>query len=416
MIDYFKSKGGNVKATNIVDNKFLPFITKNVSDDGELFKSNKVNKDGTPIYRTPYKEAEYKGLTISYSENNNFRISGSIHKYWNDGKHNYNDFSVLNFKKSLNEFCNKFNLNPKECRLENLEIGINFTPPINTNDILDWCFLHSTKPFESKYDNEFGRYIQCVHSQYIIKIYNKALHYSAKGYKIDEEIMRFEIKFTVMEKLNKLGIYTLEDLLNFNFSRFKTIILKEWDKVFLFDSSLLDVKGFNQKYCNPIYWKELLKRESHSAYYKHRDKLNKITLKNSNNLKVIIKEIMSNKIDHLTNMGIYFERLPIISIPIPCVNDKIDKRICVVTGINISMQKEDSYLLSHKGLKQLFATDRKKYDEIKKKHLTPKWMDADFNTEIREIAHNIRNTKNNLNLKQKRLYPPNQIQMFTINC
>ena len=319
LTDGIKAKGKNVMSTNIVDNVSLPFVTKNVSDDGVLFKSNKFDKDGKPIYRTTYKKAEHKGLSITYSENNNFRIVGSIHKYYNDGLHNFNDFTETICKATIVKLCNEFGINPNTFILENLEIGINFKPPARTNDILDLCFLHSTKPFESKYDNQFGRYIQCVHSQYIIKIYNKALQYSAKGFKIDEDIMRFEIKFTVMERLNKLGIKTVTDLLSFDFRKFKSMLLKEWDKVLLFDKSIMDLKGFNQKYASDVYWKDLLKRDSHSAYYKHRRKLNEFTLKNSNDLKGKIKETMNNKIDYLTDKGTRFERLPIISIPVPSI-------------------------------------------------------------------------------------------------
>jgi hypothetical protein len=317
LIDGFKAKGKDVESTEIVDSKLLSFVTKNVSDDGVLFKSNKIKENGSPIYRTPYREAEYKGLTITYSENENFRVKGSIHKYYNNGLQNFNDFTETTCKATIVKLCKEFRINPSVFILENLEIGINFLPPINTNDILDLCFLHSTIPFESKYDNQRGRYIQSVHSQYIIKIYNKALQYSSKGYKIDKDIMRFEIKFTVMEKLNNLGIYTLADLLRFDFKRFKRLLLNEWDKVFFFDKSIMYLDDFNQQYASLVYWKDLLKRDSKSAYYKHRRKLNEYALRNSDDLKGKIKEAMSDKIDLLNYRGTRFERLPIISIPVP---------------------------------------------------------------------------------------------------
>ena len=306
MIDGFKGKGKNVESTGIVDNRLLSFVTKNVSDEGVLFKSNKINNNGKPIYRTPYREAEYKGLTITYTENDNYRVKGSIHKYYNDGLHNYNDFSEIICKTTIVKLCKEFQIDPREFILENLEIGINFLPPIKTNCILDLCYFHSTKPFESKYDNKSGRYIQSVHSQYIIKIYNKALQYSSKGYKIEEDIMRFEIKFIVMEKLNNLGIYTLADLLEFDFSRFKSLLIKEWCKVFFFDKRVMNMDSFNQRYASIIYWKELLQRNSKSAYYKHRRKLNEYTLENTDNLKGKVKEVISNKINLLVKKGCTF--------------------------------------------------------------------------------------------------------------
>lgn len=320
MIDGFKAKGKNVNSTDIVDNRSLSFVTKNVSDDGILFKSNKLDNQGKPIYRTPYRKAEYKGLSVIYSENGNFRISGSIHKYYNDGLHNYNDFREAESKVTFLKLCNEFGIDPNIFILENIEIGINFSPPIATNDILDMCFFHGTKPFALKHNDKFGKYIECQHSQYSIKIYNKALQYRSMGFEIDKEIIRFEVKFTVMERLNKLGVITVSDLLSLDFSKFKSMLLKEWDKVFFFDKSVMYLEGFNQQYASEIYWKDLLKRESHSAYYKHKRKLKEFTLKNSDNLKDKVKEVMANKIDFLISKGTRFERLPIISIPVPLNN------------------------------------------------------------------------------------------------
>jgi len=37
----------------------------------------------------------------------------------------------------------------------------------------------------------------------------------------------------------------------------------------------------------------------------------------------------------------------------------------MVTGLDISMQKEGSFLLSHKGLKYYFERDKKTFDEVK---------------------------------------------------
>ena len=75
------------------------------------------------------------------------------------------------------------------------------------------------------------------------------------------------------------------------------------------------------------------------------------------------------------------------------------------------MQK-DSLLLSHTGIKYYKKTDAKVYNEIKRKYLSTKWVDADIETQIKELAHNIRNTYNNRNIKQNRIYPENQYKMF----
>jgi hypothetical protein len=87
--------------------------------------------------------------------------------------------------------------------------------------------------------------------------------------------------------------------------------------------------------------------------------------------------------------------------------------LCKVTGFNISMQKNDSILLSHTGLKYYYKTDRKIFEQLKRKYLSKQWSGANFETQIKEIAHNIRNTKSNQTVKQKKIYQPQQINLLS---
>lgn len=59
------------------------------------------------------------------------------------------------------------------------------------------------------------------------------------------------------------------------------------------------------------------------------------------------------------------------------------------------MQRKDSTLLSHTGLKHYYKNDRDTYEKTKIKYLPSKWKDVDFKTEIKELAHNIRTIKKN---------------------
>ena len=93
---------------------------------------------------------------------------------------------------------------------------------------------------------------------------------------------------------------------------------------------------------------------------------------------------------------------------LPIENNNQNKRVCLVTGLNISMQKEDSFLLSHTGLNYYFNTDKKVFNEVKRKHLSDKWQKSNFTIQIKEIAHNIRNYKSNKEQKQKFIYPMEQ--------
>lgn len=376
-----------------------------------------TNRNGNKV--TPSKNASYKGLEFKIYDTGTITLSGSLHKYWNDGAHNYNDFDNEGVLFVLNDLNTKFDIDPNKCILKCLEIGINITPPVPTNEILDNCLLHKTKPFEYQINSDEGKYKQVQHSQYIIKIYNKALHYKSKGFKVRTEIMRFEIKYTKMQKLNEKGIFCLQDLINYGLQNFKDEVLNEWQNVLYYDNTIqidpltTKLKKAVLEYANPNYWTGLLANSQNKNFTYHKNQLKKIIEKNSNKVQDLTAEIMSKKIDFLNSKTIQIDPLTILSkrIVLNYENDT-KKHLCKVTGFNISMQKENSILLSHTGLKYYYKTDKRIFEQIKRRYLSKIWFKSDFKTQIKEIAHNIRNTNSNQKIKQSRIYKEGQITLL----
>jgi hypothetical protein len=110
--------------------------------------------------------------------------------------------------------------------------------------------------------------------------------------------------------------------------------------------------------------------------------------------------------------GTTIDHLYIQSIPIPPI--KTDERICIITGINISMQKDDSFMLSHTGLKYYYNTDRKVYNELILKYCPVEFKHSHIKKQIEKTAHAIRCRKTNQETKQKRIYPENQYRLFAL--
>ena len=54
------------------------------------------------------------------------------------------------------------------------------------------------------------------------------------------------------------------------------------------------------------------------------------------------------------------------------------------------------------------------FEQIKKEYLSKVWFNSDFQTQIKEIAHNIRNTRSNQSIKQTRIYNPEQFNILSI--
>ncbi|WP_433834644.1 hypothetical protein [Flavobacterium anhuiense] len=302
MIDFIKIIVKNLNPSILEANPLLNFFNIINLATGEI---KTINKYGNKV--TPSKVAYYLGLEFKIYDTGTITVAGSLHKYWNAGLHNYNDFNNEALNAVLKDLKDNFNINADQCTLKCLEIGINITPPIPTNEILDNCFLHKTKPFEFQKNSDEGKYKQVQHSQYIIKIYNKALHYRSKEIKIDNEILRFEIKFTKMEKLNKKGIYSLQDLINYGLHNFKSDLLNDWKNVLFFDETIqidtLDTKLKNRvrEYANPNYWTGLLSNNQKKNFTSHRGQLDKIVASHSEDVKNQIAEIMAKKIDFLNS-------------------------------------------------------------------------------------------------------------------
>jgi hypothetical protein len=428
LIDFIKINIKEINPTILLEaNPLLDFFDNINLQTGEI---KTTNRQGQPI--VPYKNAFYNGLEFRIYDNGLTTLSGSLHKYWNKGAHNYNDFDLTAFLYVLNDLKHKFNITLEQCILKCLEIGVNIVPPIPTNQFLDYCFLHKTDPFESKFNSDEGKYKQVEHSQYIIKIYNKALHYKSKGFNIKTEIMRFEIKYKKMQKLNERGIYNLQDLANYGLHNFKDALLNEFNNILFYDNTIQSKSKSIIHYKNPLYWIELLNRPTKTSYYKHKGILKNITSKSSNKIQLQTAKIMNDKIDFLNSRGASFDPLIILSIHAPqpinlilqngIKSDESDAPkkgiiktnniLCQVTGFNISMQKDNSILLSHTGLKYYYKTDRKIFEQLKRTYLTNQWLKSDFEKQIKEIAHNIRNAKSNQKTKQIRTYKPQQFNLL----
>jgi hypothetical protein len=402
LVDYIKILIKDFNPTILEANPLLEFFDNINLSTGEI---KTVNQTGQKI--TPYKNAFYNSLEFKIYDTGTIYLSGSLHKYYNSGAHNFNDFNFEAFSNVLNDLKDKFNIVPEKCILKCLELGLNITPPITTNEILDYCFLHKTKPFEYQKNSGEGKYKQCKHTQYIVKIYNKALHYKKFFENINPEIMRFEIKYTRMERLNKLGVYNLSEIAKLGFKYFENELLTEW----LFYDTTINAKSKRlTNYQNPIYWTELTQKLTKTNYYKHKRILIDFTLNYSEKIQHQLTEIMSKKIDQLNNRGASFDTLSIMSIHAPQQLNK--NNICLITGVNISMQKDNSILLSHSGLRYYFKNDKKIFEQIKRTYLTNTWTMSDFDKQIKEIAHNIRNAKSNQQTKQIRIYPYQQINLL----
>ncbi len=115
-------------------------------------------------------------------------ISGSLHKYFNDGKHNFNQFNKRDLFSTIHTLGKELDLDLLQFKISGIEFGVNILPPISSREIIDYSLMYKGRPFESKYHNDEVNYKQVELCQYKVKLYDKRLHYEAQGYEVGNSL------------------------------------------------------------------------------------------------------------------------------------------------------------------------------------------------------------------------------------
>jgi len=410
MIDYIKIVIYDIKLIdNIWSNHLLEFYE---------VKEKRISKDEVKTYS----KKTYKNLLFEKFYNR-LEISGSIHTFKNNGIHNANVFSFIEAINTIYQIKNLFNLDLTLCKIVNLEYGLNLIPKENVKNIILWLKYHNRNEFRYfpglKYAKQSATFKKNgkVNKYKFLKAYAKGLQlFDGKTYG-NINTLRIEVKSKESKYINSLGIYTLKDLTESKtYYRLSKELLKEWENVLLLDMNLqsMNNKRLN-KYLNTDFWENSI-NQYRNHFPKHKQNYFSLLNQYPDNLHKNIYSLIQEKLIQFENelkKGCKFDRVekqkrvqirPYIKIE--------NAPVCKLTGIDISMQKDNSILLSHTGLKYHYDNNPEIFELIKYKYLSKEWINSDFETQIKEIAHNIRNYYNNRRLKQVRLYPENQYSLF----
>lgn len=202
MIDFI-----NLSAYNLLLKKWLenPVLRENG------FAEISVNEDTGELLGK--RVAEYKGLTFKVipsakSVDECIKVlSGSLHKYFNGGEHNYNRFTHNDCVRIINELSEKFDISPTDSVLHGLEFGVNLYLPYSPQQVIKSVVVHGNKPYEAINKNRRNGVV-CVKDGYEIKIYDKGF---VSG-QPQHNILRIEYKVMKMRKLEPYKIVLLSDL------------------------------------------------------------------------------------------------------------------------------------------------------------------------------------------------------------
>ena len=265
----------------------------NVSTGEEI----SCNSSGQKV--KPFIEAYAKNMKIKLYNNGRCEISGSIHKYYNDGKHNFDYFGKKELRSALKDLAKELNIDVCSFKLSNIEIGVNIIPPIDSDIIINNAFMFKNKMFENKFHGDEGNYKQASLTEYMAKLYNKRKHYTSQGYVIKNETLRFELKYTVMRSINDLGVVYLKDLEK-GLESFKKPLLNAWNNILMYDHALDDYLTEKRRleYSNPNYWMSL-KQNNQRTFKRHSNNLRNLHLIHTNGVYLKMKEAIERMLDRI---------------------------------------------------------------------------------------------------------------------
>lgn len=123
MIDFIKLTIINTDSSILEGNPLLDFCYKVNPNTGQIRTVNKYD-----VKITPYKDAHYKDLTFKIYDSGRITVEGSLHKYYNSGKHNYNDFTRENLNQVLIDIKSLFKIKLENFVLKCVEVGVNIIP------------------------------------------------------------------------------------------------------------------------------------------------------------------------------------------------------------------------------------------------------------------------------------------------
>lgn len=286
MVDFIKMYYGN-------KDRFEPFIL-----DERNFVNIKTNLDyHSGVISYPF-TTKLGSLDVGVSEKSGY-AKNSLHKLYNflqTGKpHNYDDFEFSKLSGTI-DFVIKKLVDSDLTKITQLEFGLNIEiNKLPENVIKRNFFFHN---FKGGISNDFrgtGQLKQFNHSNYLIKIYDKS-----KQYKLNTNLLRFEIKFVSYKEIQLLGVFNIVCLKNkIVLRKLFVYMIKRYDELVVVDDfdehSISNIEDYYKlvRYTNHNYWNEEIKG-AHPQFkarekYKFKSLLEKYDLlKTKNHIRVLL--------------------------------------------------------------------------------------------------------------------------------
>lgn len=388
MFDGIKTKISGIPINEFMQNPYLSFFP---------------HKDRRNIIS---QRAEFKGLDIRIYNNATISIKGSLHKYYNSGEHNYNEFNLSQFVVVLNDLSESLGINPFLASLHNLEFGVNVILPFNTKEFIERIVSYKGKDFDKRIFKEEGYLYAYPMKHYILKIYDKGLQY-----KRPENVLRFEIAVKRMQffKNNSIPIKALSDLTKPNiYQQLKGVLEEVFNDLVLFDPTALkhckttQEKEVLLKGSNPLYWVRLRKNNPENFKKKRARFRELISIYGKDDQKqkvfdlISVKNLTSPSSEDLENINLFLSQFTGQTFP--------ELTECKTVNLQPDFPQINSYsieVIQGKGERKCLTCGRDISGQKKGSKFCSERL---FGKEVKKCRNDQSNPRNNYRTKEQKLY------------
>ena len=371
--------------------------------------------------RYGYKERNMN-VAISPVDDEHVKVSvrGSLHKYFNAGKHNANDFTPGMVRIAMRDLFGVLRLNPDVMRLGVFEFGVNISLPFSPDRFINAIVAYNPgervpiKTPDTK--NKIG--VVFEYGDYDVKIYNKSTE-SGEPYH-DMNILRVEIKIKRRKIVKNVRLESVSDLLEpVAWKEFIKWLRPVVDRLLIYEHGTVDDSSFSplkkQLFRDGTtlnYWNLCRMDHSRQTYRNRIRSFENLIVKHStSSLKERVNTLFQAKLDEIEAMlendvlndkktppmaCLLGNSHPMVTLPTRIRGSLTDGenvtniKVCPVTGLDISMQRKESRFLGITGIKFYMKHDPPVRDELLGR-LSSRWEKAPLEVKIKEIAHSIRN-------------------------
>ncbi len=338
------------------------FHTPINTDDGTIKTKQKKDKsiNGKIVesdYKTIKHTAKYQTYELVINEvirtnrqtKYYLKINGSLHKNKFEGA-NYERFYHTDVINEIYNLCTTLEIDSKTVKIDGLEFGVNIkTDFIPHSFLTEYLIRYKHLQFNQYAPDRRNRRLgyECVLSQYRVKVYDKGLQFD-----LSYNLMRFELKFKTMQKVNDCGIYKIHDLTDKNkIDILKGLLLDAWNDVLLYEPmetenvNLTDLqRELIQCGNNPKYWSKLHKTNK-TKYNYHRAVLKELIRNYGNGYHSNLLALIGTEWHYLLNP--VFDEFT-IKIKGKLVESDTPRRYCISCNKEITHQKDNSKFCSPK--------------------------------------------------------------------